>query len=235
MLYNLFKYENDLCFDIWDLGLSNIQIKKIKKILKLLRKSKKDIIIHYDLFNYSNYPSFFNIKKNSGEYAWKSTIISTAYYRYKKTLLWLDAGCYIKGSLLNVYNEIYKRKIYTIGAGSTIKYFTHVDTLRFLNASLQIQKKLMCAGGVVGLYFPSSNVSSLLSKWVICSLNIECIAPYLSNRSNHRQDQSVFSILLYQHNFGCYNTRPLNFTTHFDRPYKKYNNTDYSSILEKLN
>lgn len=93
----------------------------------------------------------------------------------------------------------------------------------------------MCARGVVGLYYPSLKVNKLLNEWVSCSMNKECIAPYLSNRSNHRQDQSVFSILLYQNNFNCYNTRQFNFTTHFDRLYRKFNNSMYNKLLYTIN
>lgn len=217
MIFNVFQYENDICINVWDLGLTTQQLKKLKKMYIILKKNKQDIILHYDIFNYSAYPFFFNIKRNAGEYAWKSTIISIAYNRYKIPLLWLDAGCFIKGSLQNVFKEI------------------HIKTLIYLNTSRKIYNKLMCAGGVVGLYYPSLKVNKLLNEWVSCSMNKECIAPYLSNRSNHRQDQSVFSILLYQNNFNCYNTKQFNFTTHFDRLYRKFNSSMYNKLLYTIN
>lgn len=60
MIFNVFQYENDICINVWDLGLTTQQLKKLKKMYIILKK--KDIILHYDIFNYSAYPPFFNIK-----------------------------------------------------------------------------------------------------------------------------------------------------------------------------
>jgi hypothetical protein len=36
-------------------------------------------------------------------------------------------------------------------------------------------------------------------EWCECTLRRECIAPEGSDRSNHRQDQAVFTILYYKY------------------------------------
>lgn len=236
MLYTVYKYEKDICFVVWDLGLLKVQKKKFYSLYGILKRNRKDIILINNIFNYSSYPSFFNIRINAGQYAWKPIIISTTYYTYKKPLLWLDAGCNIIGSLQKIYNEIVKYKVWSIGAGRDVKRYTHLKTLEYLNASKSIWSNIMCAGGVVGLYYPDLLIDQLLKKYVSCSLEKECISPNNSNRNNHRQDQSVFTILLYQFNFSCYRgSNKYNFSTHFDRYYSFYNDTYYSNTLKKLN
>lgn len=233
MLYNVYQYERDICFVVWDLGLLVKEVKKLLSLYITLSKNRNDIYVLYNMFNYSNYPSFFNIKNNAGEYAWKAIIISTTYYTHKTSLLWLDAGCNIIGSLRNVYNDINEVKIWSIGAGRDVKTYTHISTLLYLNASKSMLNYIMCAGGVVGLFYPHSLVDILLKKWVDCSLNKECIAPKNSNRSNHRQDQSAFTIIFYQLNLSCYRgSNKYNFTTHFDRYYRLYNNSDFYNKLK---
>lgn len=233
MLFNVFKFENDLCFIIWDLGLSIKQKESLHLLYSYLKQKASSVTVIYTVFNFSNYPSFFNIRINAGQYAWKPIIISTTYYTYKKPLLWLDAGCNIIGSLNNVYSDIYSVKIWTIGAGRDVKKYTHISTLLYLNASSRIWRNIMCAATVVGLYYPHSLVDTLLKDWVECSFEKECIAPKYSNRSNHRQDQSVFTILLYKLKLNCNRgSSKYNFVTHFDRHYKFYNNSEYMNYLK---
>lgn len=235
MLYKVFKCERDICFIIWDLGIIPSQKMKLNKLYIYLNKKNTYISVIFNIFNYSAYPKFFNIKKNAGQYAWKPIIISLTYYKYKCTLLWLDVGCNIIGSLQSVYNDIHKYKVWSIGAGRDIKRYTHISTLLYLNASKNIYKNIMCAGGVVGFSYPHLLANILLQKWVSCSMEKECIAPKYSNRTNHRQDQSVFTILLYQLKLNCNRgSKIYNFTTHFDRYYKFYNNSEYLNLLETL-
>lgn len=235
MLFKVYKYERDICLIIWDLGLSKSQKQKISDMYIYLSRKSNSIIVIYNIFNFTAYPNYFNIKLNAGQYAWKPIIISNTYYTYKKTLLWLDAGCNIIGSLHTVYSDIYKYKIWSIGAGRDVKRYTHISTLLFLNVSRTIYKYVMCAGGVVGLTYPHLFVNILLKKWVSCSLEKKCIAPKYSNRSNHRQDQSVFTILLYQLKLNCNRgSDKYNFTTHFDRYFKFYNNSEYLYYLNRI-
>lgn len=42
----------------------------------------------------------------------------------------------------------------------------------------------------------------MLNDWRDCALEKECISPEGSNRTNHRQDQSVLSILAHLNSLG---------------------------------
>lgn len=118
-------------------------------------------------------------------------IIFYTYYKYKKSLFWLDAGCYINGSLISIFRYIKNNQIWSISTGHSIKRYTHNYTLQYLNVSSYIENQLICAGGVVGFYYPSSFCFKILKEWKECAFNRDCIAPKGSNRKNHRQDQSV--------------------------------------------
>lgn len=143
MLYNVYKYEKNLCLIIWDLGLATQQIKVFHRLYKTLKYNRPDIEVIYSIFNYSKYPTFFNIKIEAGQYAWKPIIISTTYYTYRKPLLWLDAGCNLVGSLHRVYKEIIDLKIWTIGAGKDVRTYTHISTLIYLKANRSIWRNIM--------------------------------------------------------------------------------------------
>lgn len=237
MLYQIIKFENNICFIIWDLGLNKNQIKIVKEIILYVRENKRiNIFMNYHLFNYNNYPFYFNITVNSGEYAWKPVIIYYTYNRYKKSLFWLDAGCFINGSLRSVFNYIKSRGIWSISTGHSIKRYTHSFTLKYLNVSSYIQNQLMCTGGVVGFYYPSSYSFKILKMWKECALKRECIAPSGSNRKNHRQDQSILSIFVYKSNtrYSCNEKYIYNFSIQFDGKISKYKNKDFYLFVKKM-
>lgn len=62
---------------VWDLGLSN----SISNTLSNL--SFKKTPIYLMKFEFKQYPSYFNIKKRAGEYAWKPVIIRETFNKLK--------------------------------------------------------------------------------------------------------------------------------------------------------
>ena len=60
------KYNNNHRLIIYNLGLKEDEYNNLKNIYE-------DYI--FEIFDYSKYPSYVNIKLNSGEYAWKPIII----------------------------------------------------------------------------------------------------------------------------------------------------------------
>ena len=55
------------------------------------------------------------------------------------------------------------------------------------------------SGGVVGINYNIPWVKEMIKEWRDLSLIKECICPDGSDRSNHRQDQSIFTILFYKY------------------------------------
>ena len=54
----------------------------------------------------------------------------------------------------------------------------------------------MSNGAIVG--FDMRAYEQVVKPWAECALKRECIGPLGSNRGNHRQDQAVLTVLLYQ-------------------------------------
>lgn len=210
---------------IWDLGFSE----KFIKLLSNMTKTKRNIELMY--FNFSLYPSYFNIKKNKGEYAWKPLIISLSYYRMKKTILWLDSGCIVLKSLKKVFYYIEKYNSWSIYSCGNISTWTHIGMIKYFNVSTNIIKRKTCAGGLVGFKWNSQISARILNEWVSCAMHKECISPNGSNRINHRQDQSALSILLYKYNVfdACPNNK-YNIRTNCDI----FNTSKAYSLLQQI-
>lgn len=71
MIYRITVVESFLCVAIWNLGLSNNEKEELSSATKYAIYNGRYIYMHIYNFNYSKYPSHFNIKRNSGYYAWK--------------------------------------------------------------------------------------------------------------------------------------------------------------------
>ena len=66
-----------------------------------------------------------------------------------------------------------------------------------MNPSEDVLELSNLTGGLIGLNTANSHAAALLFEWEKYSAIEECIAPKGSDRSNHRQDQSVLTILFH--------------------------------------
>lgn len=218
-LQSIYDVYSDITLYIWNLGLSPIAYSYIKKL------SMKKPNVYLLNFSFSNYPSYFNIEKNGGQYAWKPVIINYMYNLVKKPLVWLDAGCLLDGSLDYIYDYISKNDVWSVGVSHNIEKFTDKGMLDYYNIidNQNITKQRCCAGGLVGFMYPSDIAKKILKEWEDCAMHLDCIAPPGSSRANHRQDQSAFSIILGLNNRGyvC-NQHRINFTAYTDNWLYKY-------------
>lgn len=237
MLYRILVTENNICVVVWDLGLSCNQYLELIESEKYITKIRKDFDIFNYKFNYSNYPTYFDINKVAGSYAWKPFVIYDTYNMFKRNILWLDAGCFIKNSLTYEFNEINRIIFWSLGSKTPIKKYTHQKVFEILDTELSIYNKPMCSGGVIGLFYPSLMVNKIMNLWMACALIKNCISPKGSSLYNHRYDQSVISILLYKYNFSCEGRKQKNFITHFDSDIGGYNDEGfkkYIAMIKKL-
>ncbi len=179
---------------VYNLGLSSEE----KKIISLQVPSAS--ILDFD---FDRYPSFFDIKSAAGEYAWKPIIISETLLSFDR-VLWLDAGNRLANTevLRRAFSFVERDGILTTQTSGTTKVWVHSDSLKFLNASkLDVQ---MCNGAIVGFDRSHSQVmAKIVLPWRKCALLRECIAPLGSSRENHRQDQAILTVLIYQSGMGC--------------------------------
>jgi hypothetical protein len=77
----------------------------------------------------------------------------------------------------------------------------HPQTLNLLGVSQnqhlnELQTRLAC---ICGVNYSNFNGKTILDEWYKCSLNKDIIMPEGSSRNNHRQDQTVLSVLMMFH------------------------------------
>lgn len=192
--YNQFN-TNHIPLILYDLGLEN-------NMLKMLRSDFD--WLHVRFFNYSAFPSYFDIDIARGEYAWKPIIIKEMLDTTADQVLWLDVGDTLGDSktLEIAFEHIRLYGYITTRTSGTLEDWVHMDTLKYLQYT-HINKP-MCNGAIVGFSSKNSDVyNKIVTEWALCSLHRECIAPLGSSRRNHRQDQAVLSVLLHKNGKTC--------------------------------
>lgn len=181
---------------VWDLGLKPVQIRQLQK--------KFANWCEFKTFEYSNYPEWFNIKENAGEYAWKPNIIKESMlFNKKKYVFWFDSGNLIvnEKKFSELYEFLNKYKIYSPVSSGVISQWTHVGMLRYLgltDVAKDIYGLRNRSGGLVGFKVSDTRIRSFITEFARLASVRECIAPVGSSRLNHRQDQSLLSIMYYQ-------------------------------------
>lgn len=176
---------------VYDIGLMTSHIEELKKTNRVELKT----------FDFEKYPKFLSERDKFGKlgaYAWKSAILNEVLeHENKDIVLWLDAGNILTSSLKRLKKVVLLNNFYSpLSAGNLIDW-CHPKTLQYLNAPKYIFKKANLTGGLVAFNTASSFAKDLAKKWYKNSMIEDCIAPPDSDRNNHRQDQSVLSILFY--------------------------------------
>jgi hypothetical protein len=192
---NSIDFTNVRCY-VYDLGLNNESYIELRNIPG----------INLRTFDYSKYPSYFNININAGEYAWKPAIINEVATDLVsegniKYLLWCDSGNkLIDPSLISIRNFINENKIYSPSSEGnitrwtyplTIKWFSIPDNSPFLNYQNR-------NGAILAFKIDEPDVFEFINEFASCAAIKDCIAPEGSSRMNHRQDQAVFTILYFK-------------------------------------
>ena len=112
----------------------------------------------------------------------------------------MDSGTLINKPLIKIFEIIHNNNIYTFNNADSILQLTHNDTYKYFE-NIDKTKKFITAG-FIGFNYNVGWIKQLIHDWKYYSMIKDCIAPIGSNRSNHRQDLSVISILyrIYQKN-----------------------------------
>ena len=110
----------------------------------------------------------------------------------------MDTGNLVKGKLIFLRIVLSAFGFVSPFSVGSIKEWTHPSVLDVLSVKSNIAKKRNLTGGLVGFDYSNENSMKLLKDWFTFSKDEQYISPPNSNRSNHRQDQSLLSILYYQ-------------------------------------
>jgi hypothetical protein len=155
-----------------------------------------------EVFDYGLYPDYVNININAGEYAWKPIVIYDVFNKYKDITLWMDAGNIIINKLDKINELIKKDNIYSGYSSGNIKQWTHEKTIEYMGCIYEGYDITQCNsrnGACIGFNYNTDYVKTFVEEYRNYALIKECIAPEGSSRENHRQDQSVFSIMFYKY------------------------------------
>lgn len=186
LLESVKKHEPTLSVRVYDLGLGK----------------DRDIVeqVGYPIavFPYDRYPDYVDITKNAGEYAWKPIIISTVLEQEKTDILWLDGGCLLKEPLKRPREEIASTGIWSPISQGDIEYWTYPSVLHEMAVTSKVRRMHNRSGCIVGVSYKSLEARRIIHQWGQKSRIPKFICPKGSSRKNHRQDQSVLSILMAQ-------------------------------------
>jgi hypothetical protein len=176
---------------IYDLGIDK------KRWIEL----KQKYVLHnfiFKVFDYSKYPTWFDINIKLGEYAWKPAIIYEVFKDFdNEIIVWMDAGNIILDNLNNLLLFIEENGIHSGVSSDNIQKWTHPDTIKLLECNNIYRQNRN--GACIGFNVRVSWVKEFIELFNQYCLNKNIIAPLGSSRKNHRQDQSVFTILFYKY------------------------------------
>jgi len=198
LLYSIRWYEPSIDIIVWNLGLSEYNLQQLGKMIRHVKYSHNTTkllgTIEVRTFQYSKYPSYFNMSINSGEFAWKPVLVVETMEDYKGIALWLDAGCIVEYPLQQVLHRINSSGFWSPWSDSEVKWFTHPISKALLHCG-KFDENVNCDGAIVGFVYGSLGYQKIAIPWRECALIRDCIAPFGSSRANHRQDQSALTCL----------------------------------------
>ncbi len=173
---------------VYDLGLSGEHRALIAKRFPLRR------------FDFKSYPPYFDISVNTGEYAWKPTILNeVAAERQGNIVCWMDAGIIITEPLKRLRSAVALNGFYSPIGYWYFGDWVHPGMLKFFNLAPDWRYySWTLAAGIVAIDTRRPRARKLLGDWARYAAIKECIAPPGSNRQNHRQDQALLTLLAYR-------------------------------------
>lgn len=187
---NTYEPESKLVF--YDIGLKEDQ-------KKTFISNHPNVI--FEKFRFNEFPEFVSKKDKDGKigsYSWKPQIINECIKKYNQNVLWLDAGCKINKKLRLIRIILNVKGIYVASSVGKIFEWTHNESIEKISFPKKYLNKNNFASGMVGINPEKKYGKDLLEEWAQLSLNQDIIAPKNSSRKNHRQDQSILTMLIYK-------------------------------------
>lgn len=184
------KENNNSAFIFYDIGLNEQQAEYLKTL-----QNRCAATLYYHKFDYNAYPEFVKLKYKT--YSWKPILIHETFNRVKANILWLDSANIILKNLKPIWHIISETGSYVPYSGSgSLKEWTVQDTLDYMNVPKSWYHIRNRAGNTCGFSYSNKGIREVIEKWKKLALIKECIKPEGANRSNHRDDQSLLTILL---------------------------------------
>jgi hypothetical protein len=190
LLNSVKSFCSDARLVVWDLGLTEAERRYLEELFGLT----------LNVFDYSQYPAHYDITIGAGQYAWKPSLIKETTEMYGDGIyLWLDAGDLVIQKMDTVFDYVSRYGIYSNTTG-LIKSMTHSGVYAKIDKRFsRWEGKAMRNGAVIGFDYSRKWIKELIDTWNSWALENEIIAPSGSDRSNHRQDQSLLSLLFWDY------------------------------------
>lgn len=190
LLTSYFKNLNNKLI-LYDLGLKPEQIINLSNNYSDLEIRK---------FKFDKFPKFVGTFHDDklGSYAWKPIIVDQVLNEFKCKVVWLDAGNVInkKVGLLKV--ALTAKKFISPLSSNTIKDWTYPSTFKYISLKEKYLTSPNYASGLISFDYKNEKSKKLSNEWRRFSEIEDCIAPIGSSRENHRQDQTILTLLIYK-------------------------------------
>ena len=126
--------------------------------------------------------------------AWKPAIIAE-HLRDRQKVIWLDAGTIIRDRefVHDVSRHLSESGYYCLASQSFLHEWTHPETLKLMHTPTEVYLSRIVPAGVLAFDGRNPVIQQLVSDWLSWCLDEKTIEPRGANRSNHRNDQSIFN------------------------------------------
>ena len=161
---------------VWDLGMTTDEVKMLTDTPPFYIK---DFTIRN--FDFTQYPAYFNISVDAGQYAWKPVIVADTVAEFGGHVLWMDAGNFLRNPLRLVQRVLDANGIFTPATSLKIGQKTHPDTIAKLNTSALVNNSMRDAC-LVGINAGNPTAVSTVNAWKSAALDQTVIAPTGSSR-----------------------------------------------------
>jgi len=183
---------------VYDLGLSENNIELLKNINHGFTIKK---------FDYTKYPEYVNLKNYKGlhcSYAFKPIILYNEAQLSKKPIIWMDCANRFSISIIKkIIDTIKNQGFYSPVSNNenTIESIelNHPKTCERIGITEFEHVNLLKSrsGNIIGFDYLNNTGKHIIDEFYKNSLVKEIIIPEGSSRNNHRQDQTVLSILMF--------------------------------------
>uniref|UniRef100_A0A6C0E8K6 Uncharacterized protein n=1 Tax=viral metagenome TaxID=1070528 RepID=A0A6C0E8K6_9ZZZZ len=188
---------------VYDLGLNNTNKDLVLELQKLYSFELKT-------FDYDIYPEHVNLNLYNGlycSYAFKPIIIyNEANNKSNKgsILIWMDsANRFDIQNISSIYNLLNNKGFYSpySNQANTIESIelNHPSCVSYFGLTKEEHhtKLFSISANLIGINYETTEGKDILDTWYNSSLLKDVIMPHGSSRNNHRQDQTILSIIVY--------------------------------------
>tara|TARA_R110002126_G_scaffold212703_3_gene359263 strand:- start:76 stop:783 length:708 start_codon:yes stop_codon:yes gene_type:complete len=177
-------------FFIFNLGMSEHRWEFIKSRPNLDKR-----FIFIDRLPWTKYPAHF---KDLQTYAFKSMCFDLIKEDIKdQVVMWMDSACLLERELGITEYLIKEKVIYTPYSAENIARYCHPATIERMGYKGSLDNT-MRSGGLLGIDLSKEAGKNFLSDYKMIMKYENIVCPLGSNKSNHRQDQSVLTLMYWR-------------------------------------